>query len=69
MRLFRFAVMLFAVVTLSHGTHAFEPKVGEALADFQLPRIGGSSTGATGEPLSLSSFRGQKVLLLVFASW
>jgi hypothetical protein len=39
------------------------PKVGERHADFALPAIGDRT------PVSLSSFRGKKVLLIQFASW
>ena len=45
------------------SVHGFEPTVGEALAEFRLPRID------NGEPKSLSDFRGKKTLLIVFASW
>ena len=41
----------------------YEPKVGERHADFTLPDI------RTGKPVSLSDFRGKKVLLIQFASW
>lgn len=39
------------------------PKVGEKHPDFTLPRID------DGAPVSLSNFRGKKVLLIQFASW
>lgn len=42
---------------------AYAPKVGERHPDFTLPRIDGR------EPVSLSDFRGNKVLLIQFASW
>ena len=42
---------------------AYAPKVGQRHPDFTLPDI------ATGKPVSLSDFRGKKVLLIHFASW
>jgi len=39
------------------------PKVGERHPDFTLPTIGDRT------PVSLSNFRGKKVLLIQFASW
>jgi hypothetical protein len=41
----------------------YDPVVGQAHADFTLPRID------TREPVALSQFRGKKVLLIQFASW
>jgi len=41
----------------------YRPKVGELHDDFCLPQIG------TSNPVSLSDFRGTKVLLMHFASW
>ena len=41
----------------------YSPRIGERHADFTLPSIG------DGKPVSLSQFRGQKVLLIHFASW
>ena len=47
------------------GTSAegYSPRVGEPHADFTLPSL------ADGRPVSLSEFRGRKVLLIHFASW
>jgi len=42
---------------------SYAPKVGEKHPDFTLPRID------DGAPVSLSDFRGKKVLLIQFASW
>ena len=42
---------------------SYAPKVGETHPDFTLPRID------DGAPVSLSNFRGKKVLLIQFASW
>jgi peroxiredoxin len=55
--------MLMALVTTPLQAGADAPKVGERHPDFTLPSI------ATGKPLSLSDFRGKKVLLIQFASW
>ena len=41
----------------------YAPKVGERHPDFTLPTIGDRT------PVSLSDFRGKKVLLIQFASW
>jgi peroxiredoxin len=42
---------------------SYGPKVEQRHPDFTLPDI------ATAKPVSLSDFRGQKVLLIQFASW
>ena len=42
---------------------SYAPKVGERHPDFTLPAIGDRT------PVSLSNFRGKKVLLIQFASW
>jgi hypothetical protein len=41
----------------------YAPQVGHRHPDFTLPDI------ATGKPVSLSDFRGKKVLLIHFAAW
>ncbi len=41
----------------------YEPMVGKSHPNFTLPQI------ANGEAISLSQFRGKKVLLIHFASW
>jgi hypothetical protein len=41
----------------------YSPRVGSPHADFTLPDI------ETRQPVSLSQFRGKKVLLIHFASW
>jgi peroxiredoxin len=56
------AMVLCAVTSADHASAA-APKVGERHADFTLPNI------ADGKPVSLSDFRGKKVLLIQFASW
>lgn len=56
------AVVLCAVASADRSGAA-APKVGERHADFKLANI------ADGKPVSLSDFRGKKVLLIHFASW
>ncbi len=53
------------VVGMSPFTPAasYAPKVGQRHPDFTLPTIGER------RPVSLSDFRGKKVLLIQFASW
>lgn len=53
------------VCAIAGSAHAagYLPRVGEPHPDFVLPAI------ADGEPVSLSQFRGKKVLLVHFASW
>jgi len=41
----------------------YAPKIGQRHPDFTLPAIGDRT------PVSLSDFRGKKVLLIQFASW
>jgi hypothetical protein len=57
--------LLLALVgwPLAEPAQGYEPNVGERYADFTLPDI------RTGQPVSLSDFRGKKVLLIQFASW
>lgn len=43
--------------------HAYPPRIGEPHPDFILPKIDDRT------PVSLSQFRGRKVLLINFASW
>ena len=43
--------------------YAYSPQVGQVHPDFTLPGLG------DGVPVSLSQFRGRKVLLVHFASW
>ena len=54
-------LMIGSTSATSAGVYA--PKVGERHPDFTLPAID------TRTPISLSSFRGKKVLLIQFASW
>jgi peroxiredoxin len=42
---------------------SYAPQVGQRHPDFTLPTIGDRA------PVSLSNFRGKKVLLIQFASW
>jgi hypothetical protein len=55
------AILLAVVMPVQAAPYA--PKVGQRHPDFTLPDI------ATGKPVSLSDFRGKKVLLIQFASW
>ena len=45
------------------SAESYAPKVGQKHPDFTLPRIDDCA------PVSLSNFRGKKVLLIQFASW
>ncbi len=54
-------VMSAACVTATAAGYA--PRVGQPHVDFTLPKISDRS------PVSLSQFRGKKVLLIQFASW
>ncbi len=53
------------VCAIAGSAHAagYSPRVGESHPDFVLPAI------TDREPMSLSQFRGRKVLLVHFASW
>ncbi len=53
---------LFLAAALA-GADGRAQGVGREYPDFTLPRI------SDGEPVSLSQFRGRKVLLIQFASW
>ncbi len=56
-------VPLFSVLgSPAHGAATWEPRVGEPFPDLALPTLEGSTK-------SISDFRGQKVILHVFASW
>jgi hypothetical protein len=59
------ALATFGVLVCSSRADAqgYAPKVGERHPDFTLPRLGNRA------PVSLSDFRGKKVLLIQFASW
>ncbi len=56
-------ILLEVAIFYTASAQAFEPKVGVLLPDFTLPRID------NGEPVSLSDYRGRKILLVMFASW
>ena len=53
---------LCAAAGMAHAA-GYSPRVGEPHPDFTLPGI------VDGQPVSLSQFRGKKVLLVHFASW
>ena len=66
MRKLALAVAAFGMILGSTGSASaasYAPKVGEKHPDFTLPRID------DGAPVSLSNYRGKKVLLIQFASW
>jgi len=60
-----FVILIVMMVGALTGfrANADQPKTGERHPDFTLPRI------SDGQALSLSDFRGKKVLLIQFASW
>ena len=60
-----FVVLIVMMVVALGGflANADQPKTGERHPDFTLPRI------SDGQAMSLSDFRGKKVLLIQFASW
>jgi hypothetical protein len=55
---------VFALLQVAATSAApYAPRAGQPHPDFTLPNI------ADGKPVSLSDFRGKKVLLIQFASW
>jgi len=52
----------FSFITASSFA-VYSPKLGQMHPDFVLPDI------SSNEPVSLSQFRGKKILLIHFASW
>ncbi len=54
--------LLWALGSPARGDATWEPRVGEPFPDLALPTLEGSTK-------SISDFRGQKVILHVFASW
>jgi peroxiredoxin len=54
---------LFFSETALTAAPSYPPQVGDAHPDFILPQIDSR------QPVSLSQFRGKKVLLINFASW
>ena len=63
----RTALFVLVSITLasvaSNANAQYAPKVGQRHPDFTFANI------TTGKPVSLSDFRGKKVLLIQFASW
>ena len=58
------SIACFSLLVAQTATAApYDPKVGEKHPNFTLPSIQDS------KPISLSDFRGKKVLLIHFASW
>ncbi len=68
-RMLRFAILLLVTMSFTQDVNAeYTPKVGELHPDFTLPNI--NSVGLEQpKAVSLSDFRGSKVLLIHFASW
>ncbi len=60
---FLFAVIALLVVCSQCAYGQYRPAVGQPHPDFVLPRIDNR------KPVSLSQYRGKKVLLIHFASW
>ena len=58
----RFLIAAIVAVAMVSGVRAQNVKVGDKLADFTL-------TSVNGEPISLSQFKGQVVLVDFWASW
>ena len=63
----RILVLAACVATIAEARaddeSGYGPKVGEHHPEFTLPDVN------SGTPVSLSDFRGKKVLLIQFASW
>ena len=62
MRYLRLVIFVFVCFFASDAL-GYSARVGQVHPDFTLPGI------VNGEPVSLSQFRGRKVLLVHFASW
>lgn len=56
-------LLLLTLAAPTLAAESYRPKKGEQHPDFTLPTI------SRGEALSLSDYRGKKVLLIHFASW
>ena len=63
MRELPLAVLILASALVDARADAYSPRVGQPHPDFVLPSI------TDGRPVTLSQFRGQKVLLIHLASW
>ena len=61
-RVLAFIACFFSAANLM-AVPSYPPRVGELHPDFVLPRIDNRL------PMSLSQFRGKKILLINFASW
>lgn len=57
------ALLTVVVTSVQAEDHWYAPQVGQRHPDVLLPRIDDRA------PMSLSQFRGQRVLLIQFASW
>jgi len=56
-------IFLFLLAMTASAQSAYRIQVGEPFPDLLLPSLD------DGKPLSVSNFRGEKVILHVFASW
>jgi len=56
-------VIAASLLSTTPAAETYSPQVGQRHVNFTLPAID------DGRPLSLEQFRGQKVLLIQFASW
>jgi hypothetical protein len=66
MRTFALSMLIcgsLSLLSVSAVAQSYSPREGQSHPDFTLPNI------LDGEPVSLSQFRGKKVLLINFASW
>jgi hypothetical protein len=62
-RLLRFCACLFAVFLVGTDLKGHDLKVGKAFPNIALPSL------RDGSPLSISDFRGEKLILHIWASW
>jgi len=56
-------ILALSALSVPAPAAPYAPRVGQLHPDFTLPRIDNR------QPVSLSQFRGKKVLLIHFASW
>jgi hypothetical protein len=61
--MFALACGCFSLLSSQSNGDGYSPRVGEVHPDFTLPSVGDRA------PVSLSQFRGRKVLLIHFSSW
>lgn len=63
MRRLIYSALMLCFITIPLLGQSYRPQVGREHPDFLLPRIDNR------EPVTLSQFRGKKILLIHFASW